>query len=134
MIPSFWLFWIQKLAIQIIKKVKHSSEATFAIKNIESHPSWSILLLLTWICLLKRSKICWLLMSWKDALETLRYMNIELQKTWIKKWYSVKVRFDLDHNSEYFLHQQMKTIQRARWCFEEEMDEMLQSLWQKMGW
>jgi ATP-dependent Lon protease len=27
---------VKELAIQIIKKVKHSSEATFAIKNIES--------------------------------------------------------------------------------------------------
>jgi ATP-dependent Lon protease len=46
------------------------------------------------------------------ALETLSYMNIELQKNSIKKMIFSQSRFDLDQQQrEYFLHQQMKTIQ-----------------------
>jgi ATP-dependent Lon protease len=46
------------------------------------------------------------------ALETLRYMNIELQKLELKNDIQSKVRFDLDQQQrEYFLQQQMKTIQ-----------------------
>jgi ATP-dependent Lon protease len=45
------------------------------------------------------------------ALETLRYMNIELQKLELKNDIQSKVRFDLDQQREYFLQQQMKTIQ-----------------------
>jgi ATP-dependent Lon protease len=61
------------------------------------------------------------------ALETLRYMNIELQNS-SKKRYPVKVRFDLDQQQrEYFLQQQMKTIQEELGgnTQEEEIDEML---------
>jgi ATP-dependent Lon protease len=51
------------------------------------------------------------------ALETLSYMISSCKKTWLKKWYSV-VRFDLDQQqSEYFLHQQMKTIQEELVAF-----------------
>jgi ATP-dependent Lon protease len=46
------------------------------------------------------------------ALETLRFMNLELQKLELKNDIQSKVRFDLDQQQrEYFLHQQMKTIQ-----------------------
>jgi ATP-dependent Lon protease len=39
-------------------------------------------------------------------------MNIELQKLELKNDIQSKVRFDLDQQQrEYFLHQQMKTIQ-----------------------
>jgi ATP-dependent Lon protease len=61
------------------------------------------------------------------ALETLRYMNIELQKLELKNIQS-KVRFDLDQQQrEYFLQQQMKTIQEELGgnTQEEEIDEML---------
>jgi ATP-dependent Lon protease len=61
------------------------------------------------------------------ALETLRFMNIELQKLELKNDIQSKVRFDLDQQQrEYFLHQQMKTIQEELGGVsqEEEMDEM----------
>jgi ATP-dependent Lon protease len=61
------------------------------------------------------------------ALETLRYMNIELQKLELKNDIQSKVRFDLDQQQrEYFL-QQMKTIQEELGgnTQEEEIDEML---------
>jgi ATP-dependent Lon protease len=42
-------------------------------------------------------------------------MNIELQNS---NYHSVKVRFDLDQQQrEYFLQQQMKTIQEELWFF-----------------
>jgi ATP-dependent Lon protease len=55
-------------------------------------------------------------------------MNIELQKLELKNDIQSKVRFDLDQQQrEYFLHQQMKTIQEelGGQSQEEEMDEML---------
>ncbi len=63
------------------------------------------------------------------ALETLRFMNVELQKLELKNDIQSKVRFDLDQQQrEYFLHQQMKTIQEELGGVsqEEEMDEMRQ--------
>jgi ATP-dependent Lon protease len=69
------------------------------------------------------------------ALETLRYMNIELQKLELKNDIQSKVRFDLDQQQrEYFLHQQMKTIQEELGVSqEEEMEEMLAKSLTKMG-
>jgi ATP-dependent Lon protease len=61
------------------------------------------------------------------ALATLRFMNVELQKLELKNDIQSKVRFDLDQQQrEYFLHQQMKTIQEELGGVsqEEEMDEM----------
>jgi ATP-dependent Lon protease len=63
------------------------------------------------------------------ALETLRFMNVELQKLELKNDIQSKVRFDLDQQQrEYFLHQQMKTIQEELGgvSHEEELDEMRQ--------
>jgi ATP-dependent Lon protease len=54
-------------------------------------------------------------------------MNVELQKLELKNDIQSKVRFDLDQQQrEYFLHQQMKTIQEELGGVsqEEEMDEM----------
>jgi ATP-dependent Lon protease len=46
------------------------------------------------------------------ALATLKYMNVEMQKLELKNDIQSKVRSDLDQQQrEYFLHQQMKTIQ-----------------------
>jgi ATP-dependent Lon protease len=62
-------------------------------------------------------------------LETLRFMNVELQKLELKNDIQSKVRFDLDQQQrEYFLHQQMKTIQEELGgvSHEEEFDEMSQ--------
>merc|ERR1711974_116376 len=46
------------------------------------------------------------------ALETLRFMNIELQKLELKNDIQSRVQTDINKQQrEYFLHQQMKTIQ-----------------------
>ena len=120
---------VRELAIQIIKENPNiPSEATFAIKNIESQ-SFLINFVTSNMSLSVEEKQNLLsINSLKDrALETLRYMNTELQKLELKNDIQSKVRFDLDQQQrEYFLHQQMKTIQEELGGVsqEEEMDEM----------
>ena len=120
---------IRELAIQIIKESPNiPSEATFAIKNIESK-SFLINFVTSNMSLSVQEKQDLLsINSLKErALETLRYMNIEFQKLELKNDIQSKVRFDLDQQQkEYFLHQQMKTIQEELGGVsqEEEMDEM----------
>ncbi len=105
---------IKDLAIQIIKESPNiPSEATFAIKNIESD-SFLVNFVSSNMNLPVKEKQE--LLANNDlkarALETLRYMNLELQKLELKNDIQSKVRFDLDQQQrEYFLHQQMKTIQ-----------------------
>ena len=120
---------IRELAIQIIKESPNiPSEATFAIKNIESK-SFLVNFVTSNMSLSVQEKQDLLsINSLKErALETLRYMNIEFQKLELKNDIQSKVRFDLDQQQkEYFLHQQMKTIQEELGGVsqEEEMDEM----------
>lgn len=122
---------IKELAIQIIKESPNiPSEATFAIKNIESH-SFLINFVSSNMNLTVAEKQELLMINdlKQRAFETLRYMNIELQKLELKNDIQSKVRFDLDQQQrEYFLHQQMKTIQEELGGVsqEEEIDEMLQ--------
>lgn len=105
---------IKELAIQIIKESPNiPTEATFAIKNIESS-SFLVNFVSSNMNLTVEEKQN--LLAENDlkarALETLRYMNLELQKLELKNDIQSKVRFDLDQQQrEYFLHQQMKTIQ-----------------------
>ncbi len=105
---------VKELAIQIITESPNiPTEATFAIKNIESQ-SFLINFVSSNMNLLVDEKQTLLSMNnLKDrALETLRFMNLELQKLELKNNIQSKVRFDLDQQQrEYFLHQQMKTIQ-----------------------
>jgi len=120
---------IKELSIQIIKESPNiPTEATFAIKNIESK-SFLINFVSSNMNLSVKEKQE--LLNITDlkarALETLRYMNIELQKLELKNDIQSKVRFDLDQQQrEYFLHQQMKTIQEELGgaSQEEEIEEM----------
>jgi ATP-dependent Lon protease len=105
---------IKEMSIEIIRESPNiPSEATFAIKNIESNP-----FLINFVSSNMNLKVedKQNLLSIVDlkqrALETLRYMNLELQKLELKNDIQSKVRFDLDQQQrEYFLQQQMKTIQ-----------------------
>ena len=122
---------IKEIAIQIIKESPNiPSEATFAIKNIESQSFLVNFVTSNMNLSVKEKQDLLAINKLKDrALETLRYMNIELQKLELKNDIQSKVRFDLDQQQrEYFLHQQMKTIQEELGGVsqEEEMDEMLQ--------
>ncbi len=122
---------IKELAIQIIKESPNiPTEATFAIKNIESQ-SFLVNFVSSNMNLGVPEKQNLLeINSLKErALETLRFMNVELQKLELKNDIQSKVRFDLDQQQrEYFLHQQMKTIQEELGGVsqEEELDEMRQ--------
>lgn len=120
---------VKELAIQIIKESPNiPTEATFAIKNIESK-SFLINFVSSNMNLSVKEKQD--LLSINDlkerALATLKFMNVELQKLELKNDIQSKVRFDLDQQQrEYFLHQQMKTIQEELGgvSHEEEIDEM----------
>ncbi|MBY8961715.1 endopeptidase La [Flavobacterium sp. D11R37] len=122
---------IKELAIQIIKESPNiPTEATFAIKNIESE-SFLVNFVSSNMNLTVAEKQGLLVInSLKErALETLRYMNLELQKLALKNDIQSKVRFDLDQQQrEYFLHQQMKTIQEELGgvSHDQEIEEMRQ--------
>jgi ATP-dependent Lon protease len=105
---------IKEMSIEIIKESPNiPSEATFAIKNIESNP-----FLINFVSsnmnlnVEDKQNLLSIVDLKQRALETLRYMNLELQKLELKNDIQSKVRFDLDQQQrEYFLQQQMKTIQ-----------------------
>ncbi len=105
---------IKELSIKIIQESPSiPSEATFAIRNIESN-SFLINFVSSNMNLAVKDKQSLLqINSVKDrALQALRFMNVEYQKLELKNDIQSKVRVDLDQQQrEYFLHQQMKTIQ-----------------------
>ncbi|WP_298487129.1 endopeptidase La [uncultured Maribacter sp.] len=105
---------IKDLALKIIRDNPNiPSEASFAIKNIQSD-SFLINFVSSNLNLEVKAKQELLeIGNLKErALATLKYMNVELQKLELKNDIQSKVRNDLDKQQrEYFLHQQMKTIQ-----------------------
>ena len=122
---------IKELAIKIIQESPNiPTEATFAIKNIESQSFLVNFVSSNMNLSVKEKQDLLAINGLKErALETLRFMNVELQKLELKNDIQSKVRFDLDQQQrEYFLHQQMKTIQEELGGVsqEEEMDEMSQ--------
>ncbi|OYQ31955.1 endopeptidase La [Flavobacterium cyanobacteriorum] len=122
---------IKELAIQIIKESPNiPTEATFAIKNIESDSFLVNFVSSNMNLTVKEKQELLAKNDLKDrALETLRYMNLELQKLELKNDIQSKVRFDLDQQQrEYFLHQQMKTIQEELGgvSHDQEIEEMRQ--------
>ncbi|NBL65684.1 endopeptidase La [Flavobacterium sp. NST-5] len=122
---------IKEMAIEIIKESPNiPTEATFAIKNIESKSFLINFVSSNMNLSVKEKQELLMINNLKDrALETLRFMNLELQKLELKNDIQSKVRFDLDQQQrEYFLHQQMKTIQEELGGVsqEQEIDEMKQ--------
>ena len=105
---------IKDIALQIIEENPNiPSEASFAIKNIQSDS-----FLVNFVCsnmnlsiqekyeILKTSDLH------ERALMCLKQMNTELQRLSLKNDIQSKVRSDLDQQQrEYFLNQQLKTIQ-----------------------
>ncbi|XLS27721.1 endopeptidase La [Flavobacteriaceae bacterium M23B6Z8] len=120
---------IKELALNIIRDNPNiPSEASFAIKNIESN-SFLINFVSSNMNLSVKEKQELLEINnlTKRALATLKYMNIELQRLELKNDIQSKVRHDLDQQQrEYFLQQQMKTIQEelGGGSYEEEIEEM----------
>ena len=120
---------LRDLATQIIQESPNiPTEATFAIKNIESQSFLVNFVSSNMNLTVKEKQDLLAINDLKDrALATLRFMNIELQKLELKNDIQSKVRFDLDQQQrEYFLHQQMKTIQEELGgvSHEEEIEEM----------
>tara|TARA_Y100001936_G_C16082729_1_gene679129 strand:+ start:367 stop:2817 length:2451 start_codon:yes stop_codon:yes gene_type:complete len=105
---------IKDLSLEIIKRNPNiPSEASFAIKNIESR-SFLINFVSSNLNLPVDEKQSLLEINnlQKRALETLKHMNIEFKKLEIKNDIQSKVQSDLSQQQrEFFLHQQMKTIQ-----------------------
>ena len=120
---------IKEKALQIIRENPNlPSEASFAIKNINS-PSFLINFVSSNLNLEVAEKQTILaLKSLKErALECLKKMDLEYQKLLLKNDIQSKVHNDLDQQQrEYYLHQQLKTIQEELGgvSYEEEVEEM----------
>ncbi|HCY82112.1 MAG TPA: endopeptidase La, partial [Xanthomarina gelatinilytica] len=120
---------IKDLALQIIKDSPNiPSEASFAIKNIESN-SFLINFVSSNMNLTVNEKQSLLEINdlKERALTTLKFMNVEFQKLELKNDIQLKVQSDMSQQQrEYFLHQQMKTIQEELGgvSYDEELEEM----------
>jgi len=120
---------IKDIALKIIDENPNiPSEASFAIKNIQSDS-----FLVNFVCsnmnLIVNEK--YKILNTSDlnerALMCLKQMNVELQRLSLKNDIQSKVRSDLDKQQrEYFLHQQLKTIQEELGgvSYDEEINEM----------
>ena len=120
---------IRELALDIIKDSPNiPSEAAFAIKNIKSD-SFLINFVSSNLNISVKEKQTLLEIDnlMDRSLEALRYMNIEAQKLLLRNDIQSKVHSDINQQQrEYFLHQQMKTIQEELGgnTSEEEVEEM----------
>ncbi|OUR91049.1 endopeptidase La [Flavobacteriales bacterium 34_180_T64] len=120
---------IKELALQIIKDSPNiPTEATFAIKNIESN-SFLVNFVSSNMNLSveDKQKLLEINVLKERALATLKYMNTEFQKLELKNDIQSKVQSDMNQQQrEYFLHQQMKTIQEELGgvSYDEEIDAM----------
>lgn len=120
---------IKDVSLKIIKENPNiPSEASFAIKNIQSN-AFLVNFVSSNLDLDTASKQKLLnINNLKDrAFETLKKMNLELQKLELSNVIQSKVREDMDQQQrEYYLHQQMKTIQEELGgvSYDEELEEM----------
>ncbi len=120
---------IKELAIDIIKDSPNiPSDAAFAIKNIESSS-----FLINFVCsnlnisVSEKQSLLEINSLNERALQTLKLLNMELQKLSLKMDIQSKVESDMSQQQrEYFLHQQMKTIQEelGGTSHEAEIEEM----------
>lgn len=120
---------IKEVALEIIKNNPTlPSESAFAIKNIES-ASFLINFVSSnlGIPVEQKQKLLEIDSQSERALETLRLMNVELQKLSLRMDIQSKVQHDINKQQrDYFLHQQMKTIQEelGGQSSEAEVDEL----------
>ena len=106
---------IKDLALKIIDENPNiPSEASIAIKNIHSNSFLVNFVSSNMnISVSEKYKILQIDNHQNRAIECLKYMNIEFQKLSLKNDIQSKVRNDLDQQQrEYFLNQQLKTIQK----------------------
>ena len=105
---------IKDLALKIIEENPNiPSEASFAIKNIHSNSFLVNFVSSNMnISVTEKFKILSINDLQKRALRCLKFMDVEFQKLSLKNDIQSKVRNDLDQQQrEYFLNQQLKTIQ-----------------------
>ncbi|MHA7842554.1 MAG: endopeptidase La [Winogradskyella sp.] len=105
---------IKDLSLEIIKESPNiPTEATFAIKNIESNSFLVNFVSSNMNLKVEEKQELLKINDLKErALQTLKYMNLEYQKLELKNDIQSKVQSDMSQQQrEYFLHQQMKTIQ-----------------------
>ncbi len=120
---------IRELALKIIQENPNlPSEATGAIKNIQSD-SFLIDFVSSnmYIDVAEKQELLNIKDQKKRALATLKKMNSEFQRLELRNDIQSKVREDMDQQQrEYFLHQQMKTIQEELGgvSYDEEINEM----------
>ncbi len=120
---------VKDISLRIIKENPNiPTEASFAIKNIQSD-SFLINFVSSNLNLSTEAKQDLLnINSLKErALQTLKKMNKELQRLELSNDIQSKVREDMDQQQrEYYLHQQMKTIQEELGgvSHDEEIEEM----------
>lgn len=122
---------IKEMAIRIIKENPNlPSEASFAIKNIESKP-----FLINFVSsnmnlnVSEKQELLETENLKERALLTLKKMDEELQRLELRNVIQSKTRSDMDQQQrEYYLHQQLKTIQEELGgvSYDEELDEMRQ--------
>ena len=120
---------IKDMAMKIIKENPNlPTEATFAIKNIESSP-----FLINFVSsnmnlkVAEKQELLQITNLKERALITLKKMDVELQKLELKNVIHSKTRSDMDQQQrEYYLHQQLKTIQEELGgvSYDEELEEM----------
>ena len=129
---------IRDISIKIVKDSPNlPSEASFAIKNIESK-SFLVNFISSNMDLNVAEKQDLLeINNLKErALKTLKKLDLELQRLEIKKDIQSKTRFDMDQQQrDYYLHQQLKTIQEelGGLSHDEEIEEMIK-LAKKKKW
>ncbi len=105
---------IKELALEVIKENPMlPSEASFAIKNIKSDPFLVNFISSNMDLSVTQKQVILEKDNLKErALLTLKNLNKELQRLQLKNDIQSKTRSDLDQQQkEYYLHQQLKTIQ-----------------------
>jgi ATP-dependent Lon protease len=116
-------------ALNIIKLSPHiPSEATFAIQNIES-PSFLVNFISSNMnaSIIEKQRLLELADLKERATQVLSHLTKEIQMLELKNQIQSKVKTDLDKQQrEYFLHQQIKTIQEELGgnSFEQQMEEL----------
>jgi ATP-dependent Lon protease len=120
---------IKDLSLEIIKQSPNiPSEASFAIKNIESN-SFLINFVSSnmAVSVAEKQKLLEINDLHQRALQTLKHMNVEFQRLELKNDIQSKVQHDMSQQQrEYFLQQQIKTIQEELGgvSYEEEIEAM----------